>query len=128
MTTNTLTTIFELIIFPLLSLLSIYLIVFIDKKSKELQGKIDSDLGDKYIAMLTDTIISCVIATKQTYVDSLKAQGKFDAEAQKVAFTMTYTNILNILSDEAVVYLQEVYGDLEQYIRDKIETEVHLSK
>lgn len=128
MTTNTLTIIFELIIFPLLSLLSIYLIAFIDKKSKELQGKIDSDLGDKYIAILADTITSCVIATKQTYVDSLKAQGKFDAEAQKVAFAMTYTNILNILSDEAVRYLQEAYGDLEQYIRDKIETEVHLSK
>ena len=125
---TTLTKIFELIIIPLLSLLSIYLIICIDKKSKELQDRIDNETADKYIAMLADTITSCVIATKQTYVDSLKAQGKFDLEAQKIAFEMTYTNIMDILSNEAVTYLSTIYGDLEKYIKEKIETEVHFSK
>jgi hypothetical protein len=34
--------------------------------------------------MITTTVINCVIATNQTYVDSLKASGSFDAEAQKI--------------------------------------------
>ena len=124
----TLTKIFELIIIPLLSLLSIHLIICIDKKSKELQDRINNETADKYIGMLADTITSCVVATKQTYVDSLKAQGKFDLEAQKIAFEMTYTNIMDILSNEAVTYLSTIYGDLEKYIKEKIETEVHFSK
>ena len=33
---------------------------------------VDSDTADKYIAMLTDTITNCVVATNQTYVDALK--------------------------------------------------------
>jgi hypothetical protein len=36
--------------------------------------------------MATDTITNCVIATNQTYVNSLKEQGKFDEAAQKEAF------------------------------------------
>ena len=36
--------------------------------------------------MLSQTITDCVLATNQTYVDTLKAQGSFDAEAQKIAF------------------------------------------
>ena len=31
--------------------------------------------------MLKKTISDCVIATNQTYVESLKTQGKFDANA-----------------------------------------------
>jgi hypothetical protein len=36
--------------------------------------------------MLNRTITECVIATNQTYVETLKQQGKFDEEAQKIAF------------------------------------------
>jgi hypothetical protein len=49
----------------------------------------DNELADKYVQMLTDTITACVIATNQTYVEPLKKQGKFDAEAQKHAFELT---------------------------------------
>ena len=40
-----------------------------------------NELLSKYIEMLSNTICECVIATNQTYVDSLKKQGKFDVEA-----------------------------------------------
>ena len=36
--------------------------------------------------MLSETITKCVVATNQTYVETLKKQGKFDKEAQKIAF------------------------------------------
>ena len=41
---------------------------------------------NKYLKMLSETITKCVIATNQTYVETLKKQGKFDEEAQKIAF------------------------------------------
>ena len=69
-----------------------------------------------------------VIATNQTYVESLKKQGKFDAEAQKVAFNQTYEAVMCILSEEAKEYLNEAVGDLNLYITQKIEAEVQLNK
>ena len=120
--------IFEVCIIPLLGVLTAYLVKFINAKSAELASSRQSELERKYITMLNDTITDCVIATTQTYVDSLKKQGAFDADAQKMAFTMTYTSVMNLLTDEATEYLNEAVGDLQLYITQKIEAEVNLNK
>jgi hypothetical protein len=71
--------------------------------------------------MIGETIVDCVLATNQTYVDSLKAQGAFDAEAQKVAFQKTYDMVIKFLTDEAKEYIAAVYGDVTEYLTSKIE-------
>ena len=120
--------IFEVCLFPLLGVLTTFLILFINKKSKELQAQTDNELYAKYIDMLEKTVINCVIATNQTYVDALKAQGKFDLEAQKEAFNRTYNAIFNILADDAKVYLESAVGDLNAYITNMIEAQVKENK
>lgn len=126
--TNILTQLFELVLFPLLTIGTIYLINLIRVKIQELKQKKNDDLYHKYLNMLEDTIIQCVLATTQTYVDSLKKEGAFDADAQKVAFTKTYTNVMKILSEEAKEYLTEALGDLEAYVYNRIEANVKLTK
>jgi hypothetical protein len=120
--------IFELCIVPLLGVLTMYLVQFIRMKSQEITDKTENELADKYIQMLTDTITACVIATNQTYVDALKKQGKFNAEAQKEAFNLTFNAVMAVLSDEAKRYLASIYGDLTTYITTRIEAEVNVSK
>lgn len=120
--------IFELCIVPLLGILVPFVIQWIRTKSAALMASADNDLSKKYIAMLTDTVTNAVIAVKQTYVDALKGKNAFTAEAQKEAFTMAYTAVLNNLTDEAKVYLNEAYGDLESYIKVLIEAKVHENK
>ena len=120
--------IFELCIIPLLGILVPFIIQWIRTKSAALVASADNDLSKKYIAMLTDTVTNAVIAVKQTYVDALKGKNAFTAEAQKEAFTMAYTAVLNNLTDEAKVYLTEAYGDLESYIKVLIEAKVHENK
>ena len=120
--------IFELCIIPLLGIVTFYIVQFIKTKTEELNANNSNEVLSKYIEMLSNTICECVIATNQTYVDSLKAQGKFDAEAQKKAFEMTYNSIINILTDEAKVYLTSIYGDLTAYITNMIEAEVNKNK
>ena len=120
--------IFDLCIVPLLGVLTMYLVQFIRMKSQEITDKTENELADKYIQMLTDTITACVIATNQTYVDALKKQGKFDAEAQKEAFNLTFNAVMAVLSDEAKHYLASIYGDLTTYITTRIEAEVNVSK
>ena len=120
--------IFELCIIPLLGVLTAFAIKFIKAKAVELNTKHDNELLAKYIGMLSETITDCVIATNQTYVDSLKAQGSFDAEAQKIAFQKTFDSVMLILSAEAKEYLANAYGDLAAYIANRIEAEVNLNK
>ena len=120
--------IFEVCLFPLLGILTAFLIVFISKKAQEIKAKTNNELYSKYIDMLEQTIINCVIATNQTYVDALKAEGKFDAEAQKIAFQKTYDSVMTILSEDAKSYLNEAIGDLQTYIINQIEAQVNLNK
>lgn len=120
--------IFEVCIIPLLGVLTAYFIKFVNAKSAEIGTKVENETQKKYLEMLNSTITDCVIATTQTYVDSLKKQGAFDAEAQKVAFTMTYESVVKLLTDEATEYLNEAVGDLQLYITQKIEAEVNLNK
>ena len=120
--------IIEVCVIPLLGILTAYIVKYINAKSEEIQIQIDNDLADKYVNMLAETITACVIATNQTYVESLKKQGKFDIEAQKEAFNQTYNAIIAVLTDEAKLYLTNVYGDLAAYITARIEAEVNMSK
>lgn len=128
MTSELLTQIFQVCIIPLLGVLTTFIIKWINVKSDQIQKNNDNTLANKYIQMLTDTINSCVIATNQTYVESLKKQGKFDAEAQKQAFEQTTQAVLTILSQEAKDYLANIYGDLDKYISEKIEASVNINK
>lgn len=117
--------IFEVCIIPLLAVLTTFLIKFIQTKQEEITNNIDNQTAEKYIQMLSQTIVDCVIATNQTYVNSLKEQGKFDAEAQKIALQKTCNAVLTILSDDAKDYLSNIFGDLETYILQKIESAVN---
>ena len=125
---NLLTQIFEVCIIPLLAVLTTYIVKYIQVKSAEITSKSENELVDKYVNMLSYTISSCVVATNQTYVESLKKQGKFDAEAQKIAFNMTLEAVLGILSDDAKKYLTEAFGDLNAYITSQIEASVNVNK
>lgn len=120
--------IFEVCIIPLMGILTAYFVKWINIKTEELKEETKNVKTEKYLDMLNNTISNCVIATTQTYVDTLKAQGAFDIEAQKTAFTMTYEAVAKLLTDEATEYLNEAVGDLNLYITQKIEAEVSLNK
>jgi hypothetical protein len=120
--------IFQVCIVPLLGVLTAYIIKYINTKSAELESSSDNETQKKYIQLLSDTITQCVVATNQTYVDSLKDKDAFNADAQKEAFTKTYNAVMNILSQDAKVYLTETFGDLELYITQQIEATVNTAK
>lgn len=122
------TPIFEICIIPILGILTKMLIDFLKTKSQEAKQKTNNAIAQKYINMLTGTITSCVMATSQTYVETLKAKGEFTKEAQKEAFNKTYENVMGILSTECKIYLENTFGDLQTYITNRIEAEVKANK
>ena len=120
--------VFEVAIIPILGAATVYLVTLIKAKKQELLEKAKNDTTKKYIELLDKTVTECVIATNQTYVEALKKEGSFDIEAQKKAFQLTYDAVLDILTDDAQIYLNEAVKDLKAYITTKIESEVVIVK
>ena len=120
--------VFTVILIPLLGLITKYVIEFLHAKREEAKNKTDNDTLKKYIDMLDATIERAVIATNQTYVNTLKEKGEFGPEAQKEALTKTYQAIMSVLNLEAVNYLNEAVGDLKSYIMTGIESQVNIQK
>ena len=119
---------FEIVLIPLLGALTVFVVKWLNAKAEEIKINTDNVLLDKYLEMLFETITKCVIATNQTYVEALKKQNSFSAEAQKVAFEKTYEAVMSIISLEAIEYITEAVGDFETFLKQLIEAEVNLNK
>ena len=127
--------IFEVCIIPLLGILTTFVIAYLKAKKEQILANIEAnktqeekELAEKYLNMVEDTVAKCVLATNQTYVDSLKAEGKFDTEAQKIAFNKTLDAVLAILTDDAKNYLTHIFGDLNVFLSNLIESQVKINK
>lgn len=118
----------QIIFLPLITLLTGYLLKWINAKANNIKSSTKDQYVQKYITMLNDTITAAVIAVNQTYVDALKEKNAFDREAQQEAFIRVYDTVCSSLTEEANYYLTEFIGDLESYITTKIEEQVKLNK
>lgn len=120
--------IIQVCIIPLFGILTKFLVDFLSAKRDELNSKTDNEIAQKYTNMIYQTVVDCVIATNQTFVESLKKSGSFDEAAQKEAFNRTMNAVMTILSDDAKEYIAEVTGDLNTYLTQLIEAEVNKRK
>ena len=118
----------EVALIPIIGIVATYVVQYLQAKKVEANNKIESELLDKYVGMLFDTVSLCVTATSQTYVESLKSQGQFNEEAHKTAFQITYDAVMGILSAEAKNYLTAAMGDLNLFVTKLIESEVNRNK
>lgn len=121
---NILDQVFDVCLIPLLGLATSVLIMFVQQKIAESKEKTNSELADKYLGLLEATIVDCIKATNQTYVNALKGKNTFDAVAQKEALALTTDAVMAILSAEAKEYLSHFVGDLDKFIQEKIEANI----
>ena len=114
-----------LIITGILPLLITYGILFLKVKIKEQEKNLENDQLVKYIDAATDAISKAVLAVNQTYVDSLKKQGKFDEEAAK---TMAIDKAKALITEDSKAAIETLYSDFEAYLNDAIEELVRENK
>lgn len=105
---------------------------FIGKGLKALAAylgqKSESDAARKYLEAAADAISTAVTYTSQVYVDKLKETGQFTKENQQEALGIAVAQAKNLLTAEAITYLQTAYGDLNEYLKSRIEAEVRNQK
>lgn len=128
MTAQMLQEIFFTVLIPLVGILCTYGIAFLKKKTHEIQVQVNSELFTKYSEMLIGLVETCVIATNQTYVDELKAQGRFGPEEHDIAYHKTFDAVKALMTEEMQKVLGEVYEDIDFYISQLIQEQVNTAK
>jgi len=128
MTAQMLQEIFFTVLIPLVGILCTYGIAFLRKKTHEIQVQVNSELFTKYSEMLIGLVETCVIATNQTYVDELKAQGRFGPEEHDIAYHKTFDAVKALMTEEMQKVLGEVYKDIDFYISQLIQEQVNTAK
>lgn len=109
-------------------IISKYLIAQIDTKKNEIlkddKTKYFQDSIDRAMR-LVENAVDCV---SQTYVDTLKKEGKFDAEAQKNAYNQAVEAITRLMDDDMKQVLTSIYGDLTIWMKVTIEAYIKSQK
>lgn len=121
-------TLVDMIAEPVLLAIGGLLVYFVKKGIEYLQNKLDNECASKYLEMAKETIVMCVTATNQSYVDSLKNNGAFDKDAWVTAFEKSKNNVLKLLSDAQKEVITEIYGDIDAWINTQIEATVRQLK
>ena len=123
-----LTTLVQVVVIPAIPVLVTYLVKYLKAKAEQTTTKINNELIRTYLQEATDAVLQAVTYTAQTYVDTLKKQGKFDKEAQQTAFNTAKDIALKLLTDEAKQMIEDLYGDLMLWLDTKIEQTVKEQK
>lgn len=116
--------IFRMIILSFFGLITTAISIFIKNKITQIKSTTNDKKAQQYLGFLQETILSCLQATNQTYVDELKRNGQFNEEAHKIALEKTKSAVLNIVTDDVKKYAAILVGDLEVYITEQIEANI----
>ena len=89
-----------------------------------IRKKITNDRVQNIIADAEQFVVDSVQMVNQTFVDQLKKDCKFDAEAQATAFKMCFDNWMTMASDTMKEVIIREIGNLNEWLTTKIESAV----
>lgn len=118
---NIISVVVTAVILPLISYAGARLIAWLNAKIKDENAK-------QQLTVATDIVTNAVRSVFQTYVETLKKNGTFDKESQKVALIKAKNDALGQMSDEIKEYITKNYGNLETWIITKIESTINILK
>lgn len=110
--------------------LTAFLCGLIHKAAARLGERLKNDRTNAYRSEITKAVISAVNYVNQTFVDALKddPNAEFDADLQEEAFEEAYKTAVETISDAALAYLTDTFGDVRKYLTVKIEEAVRECK
>jgi hypothetical protein len=83
--------------------------------------KIKNETVREVLDKVVDMLVAVVETTTSTYVKQLKKDGTFDEAAQQEAFKRSFEAAKKLLTEESVKIIAETYGDVDEYLTNKIE-------
>ncbi len=118
---NILATVVTCIVLPLISFLGV-------KLTEWLNTKIKDETAKRLLNEATQIVLNATRVVFQTYVEALKAEGKFDKDAQLIALNKAKTIVLAELKEDTRSFIEKNYGDLSSWITNQIEASINILK
>lgn len=112
------------VIVPVLIAIVPFIVTWLKARSDEIKERTKSEELRKYVDIAEGVVADAVITVARTYVDALKKEGAFDEAAQRVAFNEARTKVVAVLGLGACRVLSEAYGDINEWLENKIEVAV----
>lgn len=103
---------------PLISALIVY---GIKKATNWLKSKTENETVDTYLNRAYSMLEDIVVTTTETYVKSLKADGKFDIEEQQKAFEITKSTFEQVASEEIKNAIKTTVSDYDAWVKNTVE-------
>lgn len=116
------------VVIPILTILATYVVNYIKLKSSQLQDKYESELVDKYIREGEKVVSEVVTVVSQTFVDTLKKNNEWNSEKAKEAFELASAKAVQLLAKDSVSAVEMVYGDLHEWLKNRIEYSIKVNK
>ena len=129
-TNSLIETIINVLFIPIITVLSAYLVQLLKVKIASLSDTRFKNYLAASLDELNQAVNTAVSKVAQTYVDSLKKEGKFNIDEQKTALKLARDTAISILSNDTASFLEEqlTKDGFEEMIVSKIEELVGLNK
>ena len=103
-------------------------IAFLRAKISSINNNSSNELANRIRWEVESAVEDAVMAVNQTFVEELKKKNLFDKEAQEEAFDRALDGTLKALSQSTVEFINNTYGDITIWLKDKIEAAVNRNK
>lgn len=87
--------------------------------------KIKNENARKLLSDATTVVANAVKATYQTYVESIKGTNAWTKDAQSEALSLAATSARMQLSADVEKYINDNFGDVENWIKEQIESTLY---
>lgn len=105
-----------------------YITNYVNTKTKQMKEKYKNELLNKYIEQFNALVGASVKSVTQTYVDTLKKENAFTAEAQVNALFKAREQVMKLANENMLNAVQAVYSDVNVYLTSQIEKQVYQLK
>lgn len=87
--------------------------------------KIKNEKARKLLTDATTVVANAVKATYQTYVEAIKGTNAWTKDAQEEALSLAATSARMQLSADVEKYINENFGDVENWVKEQIESTLY---
>lgn len=118
---NVLSVVISAVVLPLISLIGAKLVAWLSSKTK-------NEKTATAIKAANDIVLNAVKCVLQTYVDSLKKEGKFDEASQYLALSKAKEKVMEQMTDDTKALIESNYGDFDSWLITSIEATISTLK
>ena len=90
-----------------------------------LRSKIKNKKIAEMLSSILNIVTNAVKAVYQTYVENIKGTDEWTLDAQKKALQMALEKAKKQLSEDTIKFIQDTYGNLDDYLTNLIEVTLY---